>query len=138
MPVLKESVEKLEKLYLPTSEKAPNEEDRAWVVMDVSPLLTGDADAVEQDAKNAGQATRYMLANRIKEWNFTEADGTPIEISYESLKRMELTDFSFLQGKIEDGEGALTDDEKKASSSMSSPTGTAGQIVITDGNSPSL
>jgi hypothetical protein len=142
MPVLTVSTEKLEKLFLPSTEKAANEEDKAWVVMDVSPLLTGDTAAVESDAKNAGEATMYMLAARIKEWNFTEQDGTPIDVNFESMKRLQLTDFTFLQNKLETGEGALTDDEKKESSATLSPSASApapaatpGQIKIVDGNS---
>lgn len=130
MPVLQISTEKLEKIFLPSTEKAA-EDEKAWVVMDISPMLTGDTEAVEQDAKNAGQATMYMLAARIKEWNFTELDGTPIDITYDAMKRMQLSDFGFLQKKLETGEGALTEDEKKASSSTLSPSATDGKIPVT-------
>lgn len=133
MPILQITQEKLEKIYLPSTEKDPVEENRGWVVMDVSPLLAGDADAVESGTKSGAAATRQMLAKRIKEWNYTQADGTPIDITAENLRFFNMEDFGFLQEKIEKGQEALTDEEKKESSSTSLPNATGAiPITITD------
>lgn len=142
MPVLKENTEKLQTITLPSTQKLDADgnpttpkDEWGWVVMDVSPLTTGDIAVVERGVKNAGEANVQMIAARIKEWNFTERDGTPIEISYAAMKRMDVADYGVLQAALEDGEGELTEEEKKASSATSSDSATASKIPVT---TPSL
>jgi hypothetical protein len=129
MPYLPDNTEKLERVFLPSTEHLPDDE-KAWVVMDVSPLLAGDAGNVGQDAETGADASLYMLTARIREWNFTERDGSPSDISLDNIKRLHLADLGHLQNKIEVGEGALTDEEKKASSEPSLPPETGVNIQV--------
>lgn len=122
MPVL-QVAEKLKQLTLPSTKDEP-EQDRAWVVMDVSPAKAGDAYNVNEAL--AGRATFAMMLGRIREWNYTDEKGQPVPINTETLKRLNAHDFSWLQDQIEDGsEKSLTDDEKKVSSVTSPPSETA-------------
>ena len=122
MPQLK-NFEKKEQIYLPSTKDEPNTEDRAWVVMDVSPVKTGDV-AIYDDGMKRGEYQVMVVANRIKEWNYTDASGEPVPINFDTVTQLDTDDFKYLQTLIESEPATLSTDEKKSSSDTSSPQGT--------------
>jgi hypothetical protein len=114
--------EKLEKIYLPSSKDALTEEDRAWVVMDVSPQKAADLYSLEQDM-SSGQIYLEMVANRIKEWNCTDQTGEPLPVTVDNVGLIGMEDFKFLQDRIPEGQ-SLNSEEKKTSSDTSPPSET--------------
>lgn len=118
MPVLKlvDNPENFKKVYLPSTEHL-EEIDKAWVIVDLGPMLSADIIDVAQGSSLMKMAA-VILSRRIKEWNFTNPDGTPVEVSYENVARMELADLRFLNEKIAPSP-ALTEEQKKTSSSIS-------------------
>lgn len=116
-----DTTEKLEKLYLPSTESLP-EADRAYVVIDVAPLKTGDVLGFKDGMAELEMATT-LLTERIKEWNYTTENGDSIPITSETVKLLHLDDFTFLQSKVMQSATNLSDTEKKTSLSTSSPSG---------------
>lgn len=112
--------EKLEKLYLPSSKDAPNEEDRVWVVMDVSPQKAADLYSLEQ-GMSSGQVYLEMVTNRIKEWNVTDRTGEPLLIAVNNVGLISMEDFKFLQDRIPEG-SPLNYEEKKTLYDTSPPS----------------
>lgn len=126
MPIL-QSLENKQRIYIPSTkvdqDGNPVPEDQwGWVVMDVSPYVTRDISNIER-LDTEVKAGIDMLCSRIKEWNFTDADDTPLKITKENIELLEMGDFNYLQSQIEKGK-RLTDDEKKASTSTSLPVQT--------------
>ena len=118
MPLLG-NAEKLEKIVLPSTSSLPQDQ-QAWVVMDVSANKAGDYYNV--DSMTAGHMTFAVLQERIREWNYQDAQGQTVPITVENLKRLNRDDFAFLQTKISDGTSEkMSDDQKKTSSDTSSP-----------------
>lgn len=119
MPKL--GTDKVKKVFLPSTENEPNEEDRAWVVVKEK-LLLRDLVALSDGANDTENALNG-LASYIKDWNFTKDDGTKEDINAESVGRLEAVDFNFLAGEMkavtDSVKGALSIEEKKDSTSTS-------------------
>lgn len=113
MPTLKKNEEKIERLYLPSTEKLP-EEEKAFVDMDVRPVQTGDIEDVNPELSQISISIE-MLTERIKGWNFTDEAGAAVPVSIETVKLLDVEDFIFL-GEIinKSGKKGLTPAEKKA------------------------
>lgn len=111
MPVL-QNEEKIERFYLPSTKHLP-EAEQAFVDLDIGELKTGDMIGVDPTAGEVEIGIR-MLAARIKGWNFTDANGTDLEVNFENVQRLSMDDFTFLADKIPQGNTApLTITEKK-------------------------
>jgi hypothetical protein len=148
MPIL--PGEEREKFYLPTFEKrqkldenqqpvfdeagrpviedAP-EDERAWVVMDISPARAGDTeilDAIDSD----GETGLKGVFLRIREWNFTDASGQRLVIDYDNFKNLPLDDYQYLVRKIKAGKASLTTEEKKSSEPTSAESQTPIQVMV--------
>lgn len=115
MPTLQE--ERLERVDLPAIPGAP-ESDGAWVVIDTSALRAGDTSLLDNGI-TGGQYSLGMLSNRIKEWNFTDAAGAVLPITYENVYKLHVDHYELLASKINNPSGELSVDEKKDSSPTS-------------------
>lgn len=110
MPSLKLPSEKIERLYLPSTKDAP-EEDKAWIDIDVGPFVTGDILALQDMNNPVIKVQAEILSRRIKDWNFTDADGSKTPIDYDSIARLEIPDFQFIV--VELNKPSVSDDEQK-------------------------
>lgn len=110
MPVL-EVNEDNQKLELP-SYKALPEPDRAWVVLDVSDQTAQDI--LKASGNNTEvEVTVLMLVKRIKEWNFTDAEGKTLPIDFENVSKLKTEDYKFLVTALRNQPEGLSDDAKK-------------------------
>lgn len=112
-----------QQVYLPSTKDLP-EADRAWVKLQSGRILGGDLSGVDDPESEMGVAIA-ILAGRIKEWNFTEADGSPTPITLENVKRLELNDMNYLFEQLDLKQSvSLSTEEKKSSltSSEQAPT----------------
>lgn len=120
MPILKLAKD-LKQLYLPSTEKEENADDKFWVTMDVSPAKTGDI-AIMDSGMTQGQFNIEILVARIEEWNAQdEADGKTLPINYQTVSGLLPEDSKFLLQQIKADEQELTDDQKKTLQPTSSP-----------------
>lgn len=122
MPVLRSDSD-LQRLELPSTANK-EDVDRAWVVMDVSTPTGRDLLSVDAN-ETSGQTTVRGLAARIKEWNYTDENGTTMPINYNTVQLLEVEDIKFLNAQIKDAsEDNLTTEEKKTSSDTSTESKT--------------
>lgn len=110
--------QRLEKIYLPSMKDRQDENERGWVVMDVSPQKAADMQGF------TGSMTIFdmgvsMLCGRIREWNNTDANGELLPINPSNVGQMRTEDFDYLRSKVEAENPELTNDEKKDSASIS-------------------
>lgn len=122
MPTLPSQGE-TQQVFLPSTKDQPQPE-QAWVKLQSGRVLGGDTVNVDDLESKMGVALA-ILAGRIKEWNFTDADGTPTPITLENVKRLELEDMNFLFEKLDLQQTvSLSTEEKKSSlpSSELAPT----------------
>lgn len=117
MPVLQTNPE-LKKLYLPSFEEVANEEDKGWVVMDISPRKAGDIAGVQRGMGEA-KIGISMLVGRIKEWNFTDEQGVALEITLDTVMKLHMDDFYFLQKQLVEVPEEISTEEKKTSNPTS-------------------
>lgn len=111
--------ENYEKFYLPST-SGLDEEQRAWVVMDIGPMITADTLGIKENM-GVMEVSLMMLARRIKEWNFTDEALKPIDVSVTTISQMDLADVQFLSRQIPaGGTGELSNEQKKTSSDTSS------------------
>jgi hypothetical protein len=112
MPVLNQK-SKVERIYLPSTKHLPEEDpNAAFVDMELGPLTAGDIVGIDPQAPEVESAVR-MLAARIRGWNFTDAEGKELEVSYETVKLLDMEDFAHLAGKIPQNIEGLETAEKK-------------------------
>lgn len=113
MPVLPSAAAHVKQFYLPSTATDANgnavpQDQQAWVKMDVSPLNTGDLLMFNQTDAEQGLSVKLFaefLVNRIKEWNYTEADGSPVPITFETVCRLDQKDFAYLSQQQFDTSG---------------------------------
>lgn len=121
MPQLPKSSTEQKKIVLPSSADG----DEAYVVIETGRLLGGDIVSITDPSDRSGVIVG-LLASRIKEWNFTEDDGTPTPITLENVRHLELQDFTFLMAELlpEEAVDDITTDPKKneLSSTTSAPS----------------
>lgn len=107
-----------EQIILPSTKDLP-EDQQAWVVMDVSPRRAGDLALVDRSMTD-GEVGLAVIAGRIKEWNYTDANGKVFPITTETVGDIiGQDDFQYLATRMGSSEGGLTEDEKKDLSSTS-------------------
>lgn len=94
MPVLKKYEEKIDRIYLPSTEHLP-EEQKAFVDMDTRPVQTADIEDVDPELSQISISVE-MLAERIKGWNFTDESGNDLPVTVENIKLLEVSDFVHL------------------------------------------
>lgn len=100
MPILQEDDSKIERVILPSTKDLPAA-DQAWVDIKTGRILGGDMAAVEALSDSEGVSISVaMVANRIREWNYTEKDGTPVPITVKSVARLNFGDLGFLAAKL--------------------------------------
>lgn len=123
MPQLK-STEQLKKIYLPST-SGETEENKAWVVMDVSPQKAGDMLSFDT-MMTQGRMGFMLVLGRLREWNYTDAQNATLPITEETLGYVAIPDFDFLRAQMETEEVELDTEAKKDSPSTSpqSETGT--------------
>jgi hypothetical protein len=120
------------RLQLPSSQYAPNEEDRAYVVA-VDRLLMG---AIVDMAKIDNDTERIVmcLTEFITDWNYTDDDNQKLPISPENIRLLEAVDFNFLATEfasvMESAESGLSKEEKKASTVTSEVTDKPKEIAV--------
>lgn len=113
MPQLKQATNDIKQFMLPSTSSLP-EADQAWVKMDVGQLLGGDVmDMLDGEKTGAGTLSCNMLASRIKEWNYTKPDGTPEDITAESVRRLDVQDLTYLLNQFNMPSGSQLGDKKK-------------------------
>lgn len=114
MPILPSHTPVIRQLYLLSTRSLPQDQ-QAWVKLDVGPLLTEDTFLYTDLDVNSNVRFARWLARRIVEWNFTEADGTPVPINYDTISRLPKEDFDYLanQDLVKQPEG-LPAEEKKS------------------------
>jgi hypothetical protein len=112
MPILK-SAENVKRFYLPTTQNLPDDTEKAWVDLEVGSFTAGDVIGVDPDADRITAAVK-MLTNRIKDWNFTNEAGEKAPITFESVKLLDIADFTFLAEQIPKDIEGLTVPEKKS------------------------
>ncbi len=95
MPQLRAPTSKLKHLILPSTATLA-EGDQAFVDLDVGSFNTSDILALQAVDQQLLKMQAEILANRIKDWNFTEADGSKTPIDYDAVARLEIEDFQFL------------------------------------------
>ncbi len=110
MPQLSKNTE-VAQFFLPTTKTAPDA-DKAWVKLEVGAVTAGDLIGLNDDT-GAIEATVKLLATRIKEWNFTEADGQPVPITEATVRRLDMEDFGYLASKVKTDVATLSDEQKK-------------------------
>jgi hypothetical protein len=106
-----------QQIILPSTLDLP-EDQRAWVVMDVSPNKAGDYYNINNMV--VGHITFAVLLERIKDWNYQDAEGEKLPITLDTLKRLNAQDFQFLQEQIASGSDNKLDDTQKKTSLDSS------------------
>ena len=123
MPIMKKIEE--DKLYLPTTEKETNEDDRGFVMLRKK-LVAGDLVTMSDESVNAFDRAVNMMALLVTDWNFFQEDGvTKVPITVESLRHLEIEDFTFLSLEIakiaEESDKGLETEEKKTSTVTLTP-----------------
>ncbi len=114
--------------------------DQAWVEMKTYPLCADDypqyydalflyREAVKQDPSLKEPVLNYyILARRITDWNWTDANGAKLPITVENISHFRLADIAFLILKIEDeAPEDLSNPKDGTSSATSSASTTASQ-----------
>lgn len=127
MPKLNSLSSKLEKVDLPSYPA----DDPAWVVVATGELTVGDVVDVSEDDTEV-KASIASVTARIQEWNLEGEDGSILPITMENVAKLRYEDFGAISRVIFRSSEALTDAEKKALSSTSSPSETesnAGQTI---------
>jgi hypothetical protein len=111
LPTLPQS--NVKQIYLPSTSKLPIEE-QAWVKMEVNTANVKDWLQTDPSG-NLGKLTINILTDRIKEWNYTEVNGTPVPINAETVVRMGIENLTYLANQIESQKYTdLSVDEKKS------------------------
>ena len=110
MPTLQKK-SKIERFYLPSTKDLP-EDQKAFVDMETGKLTAGDIVGVDVKAGEVEIGVR-MLASRIKGWNFTDEQGNPLEVNFETVQLIDMEDFAFLAQKIPQDLEKLSVPEKK-------------------------
>lgn len=118
----------VKKFLMPSTAKQPDgtptpEDQQAWVKMDVGPITPTDSQQFSDEDRNAVVRLQRIVVGRIKEWNFVNADGQPEPINLETYYRLAQEDKEYLQSiEFDGGPPPLTDDQKKTSTSTSTPS----------------
>ena len=86
---------KIEELELPSS----TPDDKAIVKVDTT-VYGGMAEDMFDETGSLSGPVSSVLAAAIKEWNFTDIDGTPVPITRENIRRLGPADFNFLSEKV--------------------------------------
>jgi hypothetical protein len=122
MPQLPAIQTETKKLVLPSTANLP-EADQAWVIVRLGKMSGGDIAKIT-DGDTEGGFGLGLLASRITEWNYLEADGTMTPITYENVCRLELEDIGFVLKELNFGDGPATslDDPKKNEPSSDTST----------------
>lgn len=120
MPVLKQHVKEVKKVYLPSTKAAENEEDRAWVELNVGATSAVDLIHIGGNINTEGEFAATVLVNRIVNWNFTDKELIPLPVTLENVAQLETEDYVYLQKILNEvGEPAAKlspEDEKNLSS----------------------
>lgn len=106
--------QKTEKLVLPSS----TPEDEAWVILNKNLPAKDALEFQDEDLKDTKSSFK-ILAKYIQEWNFTNADGTPSDITEENVGLLSVGDIVEIT-KALDLDVELPDLKKKQSVSTSS------------------
>lgn len=124
MPLLPDpiSTPNVKQLYLPQpnldEEGMPLPEDKkAWVKMDVQG--TNGEDMTRLYTDNLINPMGMWLTRRILEWNFIDEHGASVPITYENVIRIGKDNLQYLLNYPLSQVDALTDDQKKTSTSTS-------------------
>lgn len=112
--------------YLPSTEKAENEADRAWVELKTK-FLAGELIEQTLTEMSGGGASVARLVALISAWNLkeNEDDEEYAPINYETVARLDRDDFVFLAEKFSETrddnlQPTMTADEKKTSTDTTS------------------
>ena len=100
MPQLKKSAV-LQKFWLPSTDNSTDENDKAWVEIDLGKVVIGDiVNNYDDDSSNAKNGLA-ILTSKITSWNYTEDDGTITPINIDSVSKLDVEDFKFLVEKMD-------------------------------------
>jgi hypothetical protein len=95
------------------------DETRAWVKMDMRPVDGAD---ITQGISNYVDPFGAFLVRRIREWNFTDEHGETLPITYENVLRIGKDNIAFLAGQPIETVGELSDEQKKTSIPITTPS----------------
>jgi hypothetical protein len=99
MPEMK-SAKRVQRFYLPSTKDLPADSpDCAWVDFEVGPMNTSDIIGIDMKGDEIIAGVQ-MITNRIKDWNFTDSNGDKLDITFDTVKQLDLGDFAFLQEQI--------------------------------------
>lgn len=98
MPVLPNHQPVVRHYSLPSTAGLP-EADQAWVDVDFGDAAAGELLMYEDSDNSDGRFLRW-LSVRITAWNFTEKDGNPVPISFDTIQRMPTIDYEYLFRKF--------------------------------------
>lgn len=112
MPVLTQNTQ-IERIYLPmTADLKPDDPTKAWVDIIVGPLTAGDIRGIDGGGQDAISVSYVMIANRIKNWNMTDAEGKMRPITAEWVAALPPEDYQIMAEKVT-AYSAMTSEEKK-------------------------
>ena len=102
------------KFYMPSTAELPQEE-QGWVDLDISPINAQDFLEMDVSDGTKVRGSVNVLIDRIKDWNFTEADGSPAKINSEGVTRLGMENINYLLAQLPAPEGSkLTAVQKKS------------------------
>ncbi len=100
MPELKKRVAQTVKVFLPST-KDEEEENKAFVVLDVSPALAGEVK--EYDAgKTTGELTMLSVMSKVVDWNYTDENGQKLKINQENFELIDFDDYVHIKLQLEE------------------------------------
>ena len=113
MPTLKKDI-KTKRIVLPKSSESGEE---AWVDVETE-FTVGHLRGIDLEAPRMEVAVQ-LVAKIVKDWNFTEADGTKSPITEESIGFLPLDDINaiFEQAALDNKVATLSREKKSQSSS---------------------
>ncbi|HVB24128.1 MAG TPA: hypothetical protein VNG51_19475 [Ktedonobacteraceae bacterium] len=91
------------------------QEEQGWVKMDVSPMNVQDSLVIEASDTTLMRAGTRIVAERIKEWNFTDAAGNVAPVNFQTVLQLGKTNIDYLSGQIAIPESQVLSDYQKKS-----------------------
>lgn len=124
MPVVKKLEE--EKIYLPTTEKEENEDDRGYVMVRKK-LIASDLIIMSDPDMSTFDRAVAMIVATVTDWNFFGEDGAKLEINEHNIRHLAIEDFTFLSVKIgeiaeQQDQGLATEEKKTSTVTLTPPT----------------
>jgi hypothetical protein len=90
----------IERVFLPSTASETDESKKRWVDLDLN-LNAGKVFEVSSvEGMSDTERTFAILAKMIVDWNNTDANGEPVPVTVDALKKLGIADFSMLGLKV--------------------------------------